>query len=385
MRRYVYTGLSLLVASVLLFAMGCGQKAIQKESELDTPQYHFRQGNRLLEQDNYSGARESFNRAKALNPNYGRAYSGHALVEAYLENYDEAMKLADQGVEKNDAKDAWTFVARGRVKMMAKPDNWEKKAEKDFEKAAELAPNDSEVYFWWGMKKKMAYQFRGAESMFTKVIENKDEWSKRADKQYAIVQKIVRAAPGTMVGKKIAVLEVIDRADLAVLFMEELKLQEVLQKKRPKEYDTGFSAPTDYNQVPGAPAPKGDQLPSDVQNHWAKSWIKQVIDLGIMETYPDGKWYPDENMTRGEYALFLQNIVIFAFDEPDLATKYIGENSRFKDMRSSLATYNAAALCVDRGIMTAYMDGTFKPEETVGGADALLIIRQLQNHLRMTF
>lgn len=107
--------------------------------------------------------------------------------------------------------------------------------------------------------------------------------------------------------------------------------------------------------------------------------------MGVMEVGSDGNFAPDKLVTRAEYALLLQNILMTVMQEPELATKYIGEESRFKDMNSSTASYNAAALCTDRGVMSAFVDGTFHPMDTVSGADALLIIRQLQNHLRMVF
>ena len=83
--------------------------------------------------------------------------------------------------------------------------------------------------------------------------------------------------------------------------------------------------------------------------------------------------------------MFIQNIIIHALHDQSVATKYIGEDSRFKDMNSSTAMYNGAALCIDRDIMDANIDGTFHPMDMVSGADALLTIRKFQNQLRMSF
>ncbi|MEE9465025.1 MAG: S-layer homology domain-containing protein, partial [Candidatus Neomarinimicrobiota bacterium] len=60
--------------------------------------------------------------------------------------------------------------------------------------------------------------------------------------------------------------------------------------------------------------------------------------------------------------------------------------SRFSDVPSSHFAYSAMALCAERGIMKAdLMTGRFNPTGQVGGADALLIIREVQNSLRITF
>jgi len=72
--------------------------------------------------------------------------------------------------------------------------------------------------------------------------------------------------------------------------------------------------------------------------------------------------------------------------DESLATKYIGENSRFPDVPGTHFAYNAMALMVDRGIMSAdKISGAFQLNKNMSGADALLAIRDFQNALRITF
>ncbi|HEB83780.1 MAG TPA: S-layer homology domain-containing protein [Bacteroidetes bacterium] len=123
----------------------------------------------------------------------------------------------------------------------------------------------------------------------------------------------------------------------------------------------------------------------DIEGHWARTWILDALRFGVMEVSPDNRFYPDLPVSRAEYALFLTNILVDIFHDESLATRYIGEPSRFKDMRSNTATYNAAALCVDRGLMQPRLDGTFGPTENVSGPEALLIIHSLRDQLRMVF
>jgi len=101
--------------------------------------------------------------------------------------------------------------------------------------------------------------------------------------------------------------------------------------------------------------------------------------------YPDHTFRPDELMTRAEFALLIQNILIMETHDESLATKYFGEESHFPDVNSSHPAYNAIVLCVNRGIMKTKMDGSFGMTDYVSGADALLTIRDFQNALRMTF
>ena len=84
--------------------------------------------------------------------------------------------------------------------------------------------------------------------------------------------------------------------------------------------------------------------------------------------------------------MIIQNILIMTTGDETLATKYIGTPSRFPDVNASHFAYNAICLVVDRGIMAAdKMSGAFDLNQKISGADALLIIRDFQNALRMTF
>ena len=125
---------------------------------------------------------------------------------------------------------------------------------------------------------------------------------------------------------------------------------------------------------------------TDIADHWAKNWIEDVMKAGAIDPFPDHTFRPDEKITRSNYAVFLQNILVVVTADQGLATKYFGTPSRFPDVNATHYAYNSISLVVDRGIMKAdIMDGAFGMSNPVSGADALLIIRELQNELRMTF
>jgi len=380
---------TLLITTIIFLAlalvMGCGPKPIKEESVLDTPDNHFNQGLRELDRGNLDDAMREFERAKALNPKYAEAYSGMGLVLAEQGDFKKALDLADKGIDKND-KSVDCRIIKGRILVkQRKGDDWIKKAVKEFDKAIKLNPQSGKAYFYKGIAYKEAYMFGEAASAFRKVIELKGDFAAQADKEWSIVQKIERAAPGTKVGAKIALIEKIDRADLAVLLIEELKLLDLLEKKRPKTYDTGFKAPEDVTKMQTSETVKMADV-TDVADHWAKNWIHDIVEARGMDVFPDHTFRPDELITRANYAMIMQNIMIMATGDEGLATKYIGETSRFPDVNPSHYAYNACALMVDRGIMHAdKMTGAFDLNGHMSGADALLAIRDFQNALRMTF
>ncbi len=375
-----------LLAGMLLAGLlvGCGPKPAQRESILDSPEYHVSQGLRLLQQQDVAGARDAFQRALDIEPKQPDATSGMALVFAERQEYDEALELADDGVDRAK-RSPFTWAVMGRVLSLAQKGDWQEESDEAFDRAVEYDHANDLALYWWGKAKTYAGDFIAAEQRYQAAIEVRGPWEEEADIALQEVQRIQRAAPGTKIGREIALMNVVDRADLAVLFLQELKLQEVLEKLDTSERRASFQPPRDRNLIPEADEAAVVAAAADIQDHWASSWVEQILELGVMETDNEGNFHPEQPVTRSEYALFLQNILARIYHDRTLTTKYLNEESRFLDMPSGTATYNAAALCVDRNIMDADLKGAFRPLEPVTGAEALLIIRKFQQVLHTEF
>jgi hypothetical protein len=78
-----------------------------------------------------------------------------------------------------------------------------------------------------------AFDLERAGQLFRRTLEMNRGYTAEADRRWKTVQKIQRALPGTANGQKIALVERLTRADAAALFMEELKLDLLYQKRRP--------------------------------------------------------------------------------------------------------------------------------------------------------
>ncbi len=375
------------IAIFTLSIIGCGKKALKEDSVLDTPDNHFSRGMVEFDRGNLTTAMAEFDRAKALNPNYGLAYSGMALVYAKQGDFKKAYEFADKGID-NTEKSVDAYIIKGRViTIEGKGDDWIEDAAKEFAKAIKINPNSSKAWYYLGITYKEGFAFGKSVDAFRKVVEMKGDYSEEANTEWELVQKIERAKPGTKVGAKIALISKIDRADLGVLLMEELKLMTLIEKKRPEVYDTRFRAPEDPTKMQATEVTKMEAA-TDIKGHWAERWLGDIIQAQIsgLEPYPDHTFRPDEAINRANYAQVMQGIMILVTSDEALATKYVGEQSRFPDVAGSHFAYNAMALMVDRGIMKAdKISGAFKPKEAMSGADALLAIRDFQNALRITF
>jgi len=372
MKHILYSALALFIIA------GCSQKP---QSDVDTPEYHFRAGMRAIDSENYQSALTSFQHAVDLDKKFAPGYCGLGLAYAHLGNLLEATRNVNRGTGMaSKDPDVLALGARVWIVLRDQDKRWFKTATRLLDRSLKMKKNHEASLYYYGVTHLYNYDFDEAGSYFRKVVDKKGEYAGKANDQWTLAQKIVRAMPGTSVGKKVALHEKITRADLAVLFAEELKISELFAKM--PQQNSGFQTPGQYNASESSAS-----NPIDSKGHWAEAWINEMIQYGIMEVSPDRKFHPDETITRSEYAMAVQRLLVVATRNTDLETRYFGESpSRFSDVPSSHYAYNAMALSADRGIMSADMiTGNFNPAGPVAGADALLIIRAIQNSLRMTF
>jgi len=369
---------SLISVFILLFLVTCATKP---ESDVDTPEYHFKAGMRAIDNSDYQQAIKSFQRSVDLDKKFALGYGGLGLAYAHLDQNSEAKKNASTCASRGSKDpEALSLSAQVWIVMRDSEKRWFKRAEDYLKKALRRDEEHEGAMYWYGTAHLYNYEFDEAEDFFRKVVDKRGDYAGKADAKWKLAQKIVRAMPGTPIGKKVALKEKINRADLAVLFSEELKIG-VLFDRMPVQNAGGF-------QTPGHAAQTATiTVPNDANGHWAETWIKDMIRYGIMHVEPDGNFYPDDNINRATYAMAVQRLLVVATRDESLETRYFGEaQSRFSDVPSSHFAYNAMALCAERGIMQSdVITGRFDPVGNVPGADALLIIRTLQTSLRMTF
>lgn len=387
----------LLVVGTLLFLsmVSCAPKPRQQASQLDTPQHHTFTGIRLLNQGNFIEAEKSFNLALQLDAKYSQAHAGLGLSRAYGANFKAALQAVEAAIKhaNNNEDKVFAQVAVIRVNTMSRADcmrvgvvckravkDWLENSEDAFKRVMEIDPKSSYAHYYMGLCYKTALDIPKAGEMFSRVIEFKGEYVKEADQEWNMVQKIQRAMPGTTTGKQIAFVPRITRADVAALFMEEMKIDVLYEKRTPKTFDTTFRAPD-------APKPVDRTIrPTDSGNHPLKADIEGILKLGVrgLEAYPDGSFKPDLPIDRASYALMLEDILLKVTGDNTLATKFIGQSSPFPDLRADLPYFNAVMVVTTRGIMGVrdFTSGEFAPLAPVPGVDALLSIRMMREALR---
>jgi tetratricopeptide (TPR) repeat protein len=370
-----------LAVAVLGFA-GCAaqeKEPIKPVSVMDNPEHHYNNGIRFLDNGKYGEALSEFERANALNPKYGKAYMGIGLVKAYKGDLDGAFDAMKKAKEL-DGVDA--HVGMIRLYSVQRGEGWIGKAEEEFGEGKKKDPENPGLYFYMGKAYKVAFEFDKAGAAFKKVLDLNKEYVGDSNQEWTLVQKIQRAAPGTNIGKQIALIDRITRADVAALFIEELSLDKLFKASQSKEYDASFKPPegTAFTADSVTKAPPA----MDIINHPLKADIDAAIALGIrgLEPFPDHTFAPGKEISKAEYAMMLEDILIRVSGDEKLATKFIGSVSPFRDVRPDHYAFNAILVCTTRGIMEAKLDGYFGLEDPVSGADALLVIRRVKDELK---
>jgi len=372
----------LMVALVLVVA-GCSNKVTPPTSVMDSPEYHYTNGLKYLDNDQIDEAMKSFDRAIALDPKSALGYIGKGLAfgkkgefKPALENMSKAKGL-DPGIEAN--------IGMIRLLSMQRAKDWLSDAESEFKAAQKKDPNSARLHYYMGIAYKVALDFDRAAEMFRKVLDMNKEFTSEANTQWALIQKIQRAAPGTEIGKKIALIDKIDRADIAALFDQEMNLEKLFTKRGVKTYDTSFKAPTEASTAMETEKVIKMEAATDIADHWLKPSIDVVLKLQVrgLEAGPNHTFEPDKLITKGEFALMLEDILIKISGDEKLATKFLGATTPFPDIRNDQYFFNAAMTATSRGFIEAdKATGEFRPGDPVSGADALLSIREFKNQLK---
>ncbi|AOY76052.1 fibronectin type III domain-containing protein [Clostridium formicaceticum] len=100
-------------------------------------------------------------------------------------------------------------------------------------------------------------------------------------------------------------------------------------------------------------APQLETL-KDITGHWGEDNIKKLVDLQVINGYPDGSFKPDGTITRAEFATML--VKAFEFDSNDEKVFKDTANHWAKDYVSKAATF---------GIVSGYDADSFGPDDLI--------------------
>lgn len=106
---------------------------------------------------------------------------------------------------------------------------------------------------------------------------------------------------------------------------------------------------------------------SDLQGHWAQSYMEALVSLGIMSGFEDGSFRPDEPVTRVQFAAIVKNAFTPAAQQ---------SGSQFPDVPSTFWGYQAIQSAYQGGFISGFPDGQFRPNDPITRIQSIVGLAQ---------
>lgn len=377
-----------LAAAVLVLCLAaCATAPRQPVGLMDTPVHHADLADSFLDQGQWAKAAAEYDRALELNPRHARSLAGKAVALAGQGTYEAAEEAMDKAESAADGDADELALAVYRLRLLAARARGGNLGRAELpeeiadlvEDGAALDERHAPLYFHAGEAWLEALDFGAAQAAYARVLELGGPLAETARQRMDLIAKVQRAAPGSRVGREIALVPAVTRADMAALLVQELGAAKLFRRTE-KAPAAGFAPPAD-------PKPRYEESgPPDAAGHPLRQDIALVLELGIkgLGRMPDGTFRPNEPLTRAEVAMVWEDVIVRATGDAGLATLYVGGASPFADLGSDHPAFNAAVLATTRGIMGAgARSGRFEPLGPVPGADALVSIKRLRDELNV--
>ena len=102
---------------------------------------------------------------------------------------------------------------------------------------------------------------------------------------------------------------------------------------------------------------------------WYYDYVLKASNLGIINGKGDGIFAPEEDVTRGDFAVMLTNMLGVS-ELPHVV------NNPLADVNEDIYYSDAIAYCYDQGYIGGYPDGSYRPEATITRQEAAKIIAE---------
>jgi tetratricopeptide (TPR) repeat protein len=121
------------------------------------------------------------------------------------------------------------------------------------------------------------------------------------------------------------------------------------------------------------------QIITDTLNHWAHNYIRKVVDLGMMDLFPNRTFQPNRTITKLELARAASRVLeILERNEGRTVTASGQQLAEIPDVASAHVYYGMIAKAVSAGVVSLDADGWFHPSRPVSGAEAMSMVNRLK-------
>ncbi|MDZ8260018.1 S-layer homology domain-containing protein, partial [Nostoc sp. ChiQUE01b] len=124
----------------------------------------------------------------------------------------------------------------------------------------------------------------------------------------------------------------------------------------PTPTPTPIPTPTPTPTPIPTPTPTPSIELTDIANHWAGGFIRELVKLGIVNGFPDRTFKPDATMTRAQYAA----ILVKAFNPPPSRAAI-----KFKDVPADFWASKVIQQAYQGLFLSGFPDNTFSPNKNI--------------------
>jgi tetratricopeptide (TPR) repeat protein len=117
----------------------------------------------------------------------------------------------------------------------------------------------------------------------------------------------------------------------------------------------------------------------DILNHWARSYMQKVVDLGIMEVYPNRTFEPRQPISRLELANAANRVLQILSTSEGKQIPQVAENIQIPDLSLTSVNYPVVFATISAGVLSLDADGRFHPGRPVSGAEVMSMVNRLKN------
>ncbi len=346
------------LAGVLIIALataGCAAREGPRQVLLDTPAQHVSNGMQLVDAGKLADAGREFEAAQALNPNYAGAYVGQSIVAARNGKFDQARRLLKRAAElaKEDWERAQLEVAVMELNMAETEPGWLYRVEAAYARATSIAPLATRATYILALSYLKALRFDLARVRFAQVAAGDDSQAFLARAGVELCDKVLEAAPRTELGRRTALIRIINRAEMAAALVAEIDLDWPPPPEKPLAADIRPDLPQAKainiviaSKLPGFPLQGGAQF---IPPMYVKRQDLALVAMGVVQALSGRK-----NLLSGSTAVGLKDLP---------------ENEEY-----ALAISRA----LDWQLMERISWTRFDPQAPVSGADALVVLRRAE-------
>ncbi|RZT21532.1 S8 family peptidase [Fictibacillus sp. BK138] len=107
------------------------------------------------------------------------------------------------------------------------------------------------------------------------------------------------------------------------------------------------------------------QFPDFTATQWYAKYVYDLNARNALGGYPDGNFYPDKQITRGEAASMIGRVL-----KLDGTPRY----TLFPDVKSSYFASGYIASMTQKSLISGYPDGKFKPSQTISRGEVIALL-----------